>query len=131
DRPLGPLLIQATGPEWARVCPCPREAHVNCILNTVTDLHCETCQHIYHRKWRVLVAHIVCIASHVFSIGSAIGIAFGLVYLGRGLGQLGLGNEMNNKVDDDPWFDHELAVILQWLDLVYYATGFSGEALLG
>jgi hypothetical protein len=57
---------------------------------------------------------------------------FGLSYLGRALDELGLGSEIGPKLDgDETWQDHEMLDIVEWLNIVHYATGAAGEALLG
>jgi hypothetical protein len=59
-------------------------------------------------------------------------LIFGLSYLGRALDELGLGKEMGPKLDgDETWQDHEMQEIVEWLNIVHYATGMAGVALLG
>ncbi|GAN06568.1 hypothetical protein MAM1_0128c06054 [Mucor ambiguus] len=50
----------------------------------------------------------------------------------RALDELGLGSEMGPKLDgDETWQDHEMLDIVEWLNIVHFATGVAGEALLG
>ncbi|KAI9319677.1 hypothetical protein BX666DRAFT_1915136 [Dichotomocladium elegans] len=69
---------------------------------------------------------------HILSLASVVGLVFGLAQLGSALDKLGLGNEAGTKLDgDETWQDQELQQILEWLQLVHFATGVAGEALLG
>jgi hypothetical protein len=90
------------------------------------------CNYIYPVKYHIGLAQMVCLLCHILSLGSVIGLVFGLSQLGRALDELALGSEIGPKLDgDETWQDHEMLEIVEWLNLVHFATGVAGEALLG
>lgn len=133
--PVIPFLIHKNRPHHVRICPCPQKVHLNCLAlegqhrDTIT---CSICDYAYHSRLRVYLSRAVCFAIHLLSMASVVGLVFGLAQLGSALDKLGLGNEAGSKLDgDELWQDHELQEILAWLQLVHFATGVAGEALLG
>ncbi|ORY95551.1 hypothetical protein BCR43DRAFT_413807, partial [Syncephalastrum racemosum] len=128
-----PYLIHKRRPALVNLCHCPQRAHVVCMARCrTTATVCEKCQYIYRSRRRIWLARLVCLGIHLLSLASVIGLVFGLAYLGSALDRLGLGKEAGTKLDgDENWQDQELQQILAWLQLVHFATGAAGEALLG
>ncbi|KAI9488544.1 hypothetical protein BDB00DRAFT_745079, partial [Zychaea mexicana] len=128
-----PYLIHKSRPHHIRTCPCPQRVHLTCLTSyTKKEIDCELCGYIYRPPLRLLMSRSVCLMTHVLSLVSVVGLIFGLAQLGSALDKLGLGNEAGSKLDgDETWQDHELQQIMEWLQLVHYATGAAGEALLG
>jgi hypothetical protein len=133
-RDIGPYLIHRTKPDLVLVCPClNRAAHPICLKTYGTDYICNVCNYIYQsRRYINFFAQFLCFVCHLLSLASTVGLVFGLSQLGRALDEIGLGNEIGPKLDgDETWQDHEMTQIVQWLNIVHFATGFAGEALLG
>ncbi|KAI9248474.1 hypothetical protein EDC94DRAFT_624936 [Helicostylum pulchrum] len=132
-REIGPYLIHRTRPDLVYICPCLNRAHPICLLSYGTDYICNVCNYIYQSRWYIyLFSHLLCFMCHLLSLGSAVGLVFGLSHLGRVLDEIGLGSEMGPKLDgDETWQDHEMTQIVQWLNIVHFTTGLAGEALLG
>lgn len=133
--PVIPFLIHKNRPHHVRICPCPQKVHLNCLAlegQQRDSITCNLCDYAYHSRLRVYLSRTVCFAIHLLSMASVVGLVFGLAQLGSALDKLGLGNEAGSKLDgDELWQDHELQEILAWLQLVHFATGVAGEALLG
>jgi hypothetical protein len=134
-RELGPYLIHRTRPDLVVTCPCsPSQqwAHPNCLQQFGVNYVCSQCNYIFPSRRYIRIRHMLTLLCHALSLASVIGLIFGLSYLGRALDELGLGKEMGPKLDgDETWQDHEMLEIVEWLDIVHYATGVAGEALLG
>jgi hypothetical protein len=132
-REIGPFLIHRTEPDLVLICPCLNKAHPICLKNYGTDYICNVCNYIYQsRRYIIFFAQFLCFVCHLLSFASAVGLVFGLSQLGRALDEIGLGSEIGPKLDgDETWQDHEMAQIVAWLNIVHFATGFAGEALLG
>ncbi|KAI9485879.1 MAG: hypothetical protein EXX96DRAFT_450277, partial [Benjaminiella poitrasii] len=131
-RDIGPYLIHHSRPDLVLICPCLHRAHLVCLKNIHTDYICDKCNSIYRTRQSILIAHALCVICHLLSLASAVGLVFGLSHLGRALDELGLGSEMGPKLDgDETWQDHEMLEIVNWLDIVHFATGVAGGALLG
>ncbi|KAI8646923.1 hypothetical protein BD408DRAFT_439721 [Parasitella parasitica] len=130
-REIGPYLIHRTQPDLVIICPCLHKAHPTCLKELQTDYICNICNSIYQLRY-IRFAQLLCLACHLLSLASTIGLVFGLSHLGRALDELGLGSEMGPKLDgDETWQDHEMLEIVEWLNIVHFATGVAGEALLG
>ncbi|RCI04669.1 hypothetical protein CU098_011033 [Rhizopus stolonifer] len=131
-RDVGPYLIQMSEPQLVTICPCLHKAHLICLESYGVDHVCSLCNFVYPSSKNVYVARLICFACHALSVLSAVGLLFGLSQLGRALDELALGSEMGSKLDGDAtWQEHEMEQITEWLNIVYYSTGFSGEAILG
>lgn len=129
---IGPYLIHKKHPDLVLICPCLHRAHPACLKDLGTDYICNICNSIYRSKVYIPIAQFLCFLCHIFSLGSVIGLVFGLSHLGRALDELGLGSEIGPKLDgDETWQDHEMRDIVEWLNIVHFATGAAGEALLG
>lgn len=130
-REVGPYLIHRTQPDLVLICPCLNRAHPTCLKELQTDYICNICNSIYQLKY-IRFAQLLCFTCHLLSLASTIGLVFGLSHLGRALDELGLGSEIGPKLDgDETWQDHEMLEIVEWLNIVHFATGVAGEALLG
>ncbi|KAI9345393.1 hypothetical protein BD770DRAFT_298925, partial [Pilaira anomala] len=130
---IGPYLMHRTQPDLVSICPCRHRAHPICLLKYGTNYRCNVCSYIYQSKWYIAwFSQILCLVCHILSLASAVGLVFGLSHLGRVLDEIGLGSEMGPKLDgDETWQDHEMSDIKEWLNIVHFATGIAGEALLG
>ncbi|KAI9263172.1 hypothetical protein BDA99DRAFT_414300, partial [Phascolomyces articulosus] len=128
-----PYLIHKSRPHHIRTCPCPQRVHLTCLTHyKQKEIDCEICGYVYKTRLRLFASRWVCLMTHLLSLGSVVGLIFGLAQLGSALDKLGLGNEAGSKLDgDETWQDHEMQQIMEWLQLVHYATGAAGEALLG
>lgn len=133
ERGIGPYLIHRTQPDLVFICPCLNRAHPICLKKYGSDYSCSMCNYIYQSRWYIyFFSQLLCLVCHLLSLASAIGLVFGLSNLGRALDEIGLGSEMGPKLDgDETWQDHEMAQIVEWLNIVHFATGLAGEALLG
>ena len=131
--PVMPYLIHQNRPHHIRTCPCPQKVHLTCLTHyKQKEIDCQICGHVYKTRLRLFTCRLVCLMAHLLSMASVVGLIFGLAQLGSALDKLGLGNEAGSKLDgDETWQDHELQEIMEWLQLVHYATGAAGEALLG
>lgn len=131
--PVIPYLIQRRHFYFIQLCNCPRYAHLSCLVKDGSSvILCSTCHQSYHRRWRVLLSRLLCFLVQFLSLASVVGLIFGLAQLGSALDRLGLGSEAGTKLDgDENWHDQEMQQILDWLQLVHFATGSAGEALLG
>ncbi|KAG2210776.1 hypothetical protein INT46_006846 [Mucor plumbeus] len=130
-REIGPYLIHRIQPDLILICPCLNRAHPTCLKELQTDYICNICNSVYQLKY-IRFAQLLCFTCHLLSLVSTIGLVFGLSHLGRALDELGLGSEIGPKLDgDETWQDHEMLEIVEWLNVVHFATGVAGEALLG
>lgn len=134
-RELGPYLIHCTRPDLVITCACSplkQKAHPTCLQQFGVSYVCPKCNYIFPSQRYILIRHLLTLLCHVLSLASVVGLVFGLSFLGRALDELGLGKEMGPKLDgDETWQDHEMLEIVKWLNIVHYATGVAGEALLG
>lgn len=132
-RGIGPYLIHRTQPDLVFICPCLNRAHPICLKKYGSDYICSMCNYIYQSRWYIyFFSQFLCFVCHLLSLSSAVGLVFGLSHLGRALDEIGLGSEMGPKLDgDETWQDHEMTQIVEWLNIVHFATGLAGEALLG
>ncbi|KAI8970219.1 hypothetical protein BDF20DRAFT_889952 [Mycotypha africana] len=130
---IGPYLIHRSQPTLILICPCLHRVHPTCLKEFGTaDFICGQCNSIYRSGRFLRIARCICLMCHLLSLASTVGLIFGLSYLGRALDELGLGEEFGPKLDgDETWHDHEMLQIVEWLNMVHFATGVAGEALLG
>ncbi|KAI8353218.1 hypothetical protein BD560DRAFT_336845 [Blakeslea trispora] len=130
-RDIGPYLIHQRHPGLHPICPCHYSAHAICVKEYGTDFICQHCNYIYHVS-HIHTAQFLCFICHMLSLVSVIVLIVGLAHLGKALDELALGKEIGPKLDgDEKWQDHELDEIVDWLNMVHYATGIAGEAMLG